>query len=131
MDEITHKPSGVQLQNETRNAVVLFSGIREFPNISENSGAQQVVLFLNQYFAIMGNEIMDEGGHIDKFIGDAIMAVFRVHRPVPNAPVQAIRMGVRMLSALERVDSSAIMLPGEGLRIELVPKAEVVEQPQL
>jgi class 3 adenylate cyclase/CheY-like chemotaxis protein len=117
MDEIIHRSSGVQLQNETRNVVVLFSDIREFTNISENSGAQQVVSFLNQYFSVMGNEIMDEGGHIDKFIGDAIMAVFGVHRSAPNAPVQAIRTGVRMLSALERVDSSAIMLPEGGLRI--------------
>jgi class 3 adenylate cyclase/DNA-binding response OmpR family regulator len=117
MDEIIHRSSGVQLQNETRNVVVLFSDIREFTNISENSGAQQVVSFLNQYFSIMGNEIMDEGGHIDKFIGDAIMAVFGVHRSVPNAPVQAIRTGIRMLSVLERVDSSAIMLPKGGLRI--------------
>ncbi|MDR1306100.1 MAG: response regulator, partial [Treponema sp.] len=117
MDEIIRRPSDVQLQNETRNVVVLFSDIREFTNISENSGAQQVVSFLNQYFSIMGNEIMEEGGHIDKFIGDAIMAVFGVHRPSPNAPVQAIRTAVRMIGALEKVDCSAITLPENGLRI--------------
>jgi class 3 adenylate cyclase/CheY-like chemotaxis protein len=117
MDEIIRKPSGVQLQNETRNVAVLFSDIREFTNISENSGAQQVVSFLNQYFSIMGNEIMEEGGHIDKFIGDAIMAVFGVYRPSINAPVQAIKTGIRMLKALERVDASAITLPPGGLRI--------------
>jgi class 3 adenylate cyclase/CheY-like chemotaxis protein len=117
MDEIIRRPSDVQLQNETRNVVVLFSDIREFTNISENSGAQQVVSFLNQYFSIMGNEIMDEGGHIDKFIGDAIMAVFGVHRPSPNAPVQAIKTAVRMIGALEKVDCSAITLPHGGLQI--------------
>ncbi|MDR1899345.1 MAG: response regulator [Treponema sp.] len=117
MDEIIRKPSDVQLQNEIRNVAVLFSDIREFTKISENSGAQQVVSFLNQYFSVMGNEILDEGGHIDKFIGDAIMAVFGVHRSFPNTPAQAIRTGVRMLSALEKVDASGIKLPPGGLKI--------------
>ncbi|MDR1024267.1 MAG: response regulator, partial [Treponema sp.] len=117
MDEIIHRSSGVQHQNEVRNVVVLFSDIRQFTGISENSGAQQVVSFLNQYFSVMGNEILAEGGHIDKFIGDAIMAVFGVYEALPNAPVLAIRTGVRMLGALEKVDTSGITLPGGGLRI--------------
>ncbi|MDR3145071.1 MAG: response regulator [Treponema sp.] len=117
MDEIIRKSSAVQLQNETRNVVVLFSDIRQFTGISENSGAQRVVSFLNQYFSVMGNEINAEGGHIDKFIGDAIMAVFGVFKSLANAPVLAIRTGVRMLGALDKVDSSGISLPPEGLRI--------------
>jgi adenylate cyclase len=117
MDEIIRKSSGVQLQNETRNVVVLFSDIRQFTKISESSAAQQVVSFLNQFFSIMGNEILGEGGHIDKFMGDAIMAVFGVPKTLPNAPVQAMRAAVRMLGALEKVDTSAVRLPGGELRI--------------
>jgi class 3 adenylate cyclase/DNA-binding response OmpR family regulator len=117
MDEIIHRSSGVQHQNEVRNVVVLFSDIRQFTGISENSGAQEVVSFLNQYFSVMGDIILAEGGHIDKFIGDAIMAVFGVYEALPNAPVLAIRTGVRMLGALEKVDTSGITLPGGGLRI--------------
>jgi class 3 adenylate cyclase/DNA-binding response OmpR family regulator len=117
MDEIIRRPSGIQLQNETRNVVVLFSDIRQFTGISENSGPQQVVSFLNQYFSVMGNEINAEGGHIDKFIGDAIMAVFGVYESLPNAPALAIRTGIRMLGALEKVDTSGIALPPGGLKI--------------
>jgi adenylate cyclase len=117
MDEIIRKSSGVQLQNETRNVVVLFSDIRQFTRISENSDAQQVVSFLNQYFSLMGNEITAEGGHIDKFIGDAIMAVFGVYESRSDAPVLAIRTGVRMLGVLEKVDTSTITLPQVGLTI--------------
>jgi adenylate cyclase len=117
MDEIIHKSSGVQLQNETRNVVVLFSDIRQFTRISENSDAQQVVSFLNQFFSLMGNEITAEGGHIDKFIGDAIMAVFGVYESLPDAPTLAIRTGVRMIAALEKVDTSTITLPQGGLTI--------------
>jgi adenylate cyclase len=100
-----------------RNVVVLFSDIRQFTGISENSGAQQVVSFLNQYFSLMGNEITAEGGHIDKVIGDAIMAVFGVYESLSNAPALAIRTGVRMLSVLGKVDTSLISLPQGGLRI--------------
>jgi adenylate cyclase len=117
MDEIIRKSSGIQHQNEIQNVVVLFSDIRQFTGISENSGAQQVVSFLNQYFAVMGNEIIAEGGHIDKFIGDAIMAVFGVYEAMPDAPVLAIRTGVKMLGALEKVDTSGISLPRGGLKI--------------
>jgi adenylate cyclase len=117
MDEIIRKSSGVQLQNETRNVVVLFSDIRQFTKISEKTGAQQVVSFLNEYFSIMGNEIIAEGGHIDKFIGDAIMVVFGVYKSLPDAPALAIRTGVRMIGALEKVDTSAIALPEGGLKI--------------
>ena len=63
----------------------------------------------------MGNEIIAEGGHIDKFIGDEIMAVFGVIRSLPNAPSAAIRAGVRMIAALEKVDTSQITLSGRGL----------------
>jgi adenylate cyclase len=117
MDEIIHRSPAVQLQNERRNVVVLFSDIRQFTRILENSDAQQVVSFLNQYFSLMGNEIIAEGGHIDKFIGDAIMAAFGVYQSIDDAPVLAIRTGVRMLGALERVDTSAITLPQGGFAI--------------
>ena len=56
--------------------IILTTKIRNFTAISEHSDAQSVVDFLNSYFARMGDEIISEGGHIDKFIADAIMAVF-------------------------------------------------------
>jgi class 3 adenylate cyclase len=114
MDEIIRKSASQTSQSETRVIAVLFSDIRNFTKISENTNAQELVNFLNAYFALMGNEIVSEGGNIDKFIGDAIMAIFGAPKTLPNAASGAIRAALRMVKALPRVDTSGISLPESG-----------------
>jgi class 3 adenylate cyclase/CheY-like chemotaxis protein len=65
------------LSNETVEATVVFIDICGFTSISENEPPDLVVKLLNNYFDIMVKEIINQQGFIDKFIGDAIMAVFR------------------------------------------------------
>ncbi|MFZ4706580.1 MAG: adenylate/guanylate cyclase domain-containing protein [Bacteroidales bacterium] len=65
------------LANESIEATVVFIDICSFTSITENEPADRVVNLLNRYFDIMVKEIISQGGYIDKFIGDAIMAVFR------------------------------------------------------
>jgi len=65
------------MQNETVEATVAFIDICSFTMISENQPPDTVVKLLNNYFDVMVKEIIAQGGYIDKFIGDAIMAVFR------------------------------------------------------
>jgi adenylate cyclase len=65
------------MQNETIEATVAFIDICSFTSISENETPDKVVKLLNKYFDVMVKEILAQGGFIDKFIGDAIMAVFR------------------------------------------------------
>jgi class 3 adenylate cyclase/FixJ family two-component response regulator len=63
--------------NETVQATVAFLDICSFTSISESETPDTVVSLLNSYFDVMVKEIIDQNGYIDKFIGDAIMAVFR------------------------------------------------------
>ena len=65
------------MENETIEATVAFIDICSFTTISENEPPDRVVKLLNNYFDVMVKEIIAQGGFIDKFIGDAIMAVFR------------------------------------------------------
>jgi adenylate cyclase len=65
------------MQNESIEATVVFLDICSFTAISESEPANTVVKLLNTYFDVMVKEIIAQGGHVDKFIGDAIMAVFR------------------------------------------------------
>ncbi len=65
------------MANETLEASVVFIDICGFTAISENEPPDTVVKLLNRYFDVMVKEILDHKGFIDKFIGDAIMAVFR------------------------------------------------------
>ncbi len=64
-------------ENETVEASVAFIDICSFTTISENETPDTVVKLLNSFFDVMVKEILAQGGHVDKFIGDAIMAVFR------------------------------------------------------
>ncbi len=63
--------------NETVEATVVFIDICGFTAISENETPDAVVKLLNNYFDVMVKEIIAQGGYIDKFMGDAIMAIFR------------------------------------------------------
>jgi class 3 adenylate cyclase/FixJ family two-component response regulator len=65
------------MANESVQATVVFLDICSFTSISENETPDTVVRLLNKYFDVMVKEIIAQGGYIDKFIGDAIMAVFR------------------------------------------------------
>lgn len=64
------------MENETVDATVAFVDLVSFTKISEHEEANVVVGLLNEYFDLMVKEIIEEKGSIDKFIGDAIMAVF-------------------------------------------------------
>jgi class 3 adenylate cyclase len=65
------------MANEAVDASIVFIDICSFTSISENESPDTVVKILNSYFEIMVKEILAQGGYIDKFIGDAVMAVFR------------------------------------------------------
>ena len=117
MDEIIDKSSKMVSQSESRNVTVLFADIRNFTGISENSLAQDVVDFLNIYFEAVGNEIISEGGHIDKFIGDAVMAVFGAINVLENPMASAVRAAIKILSVLDNIDTSSIALPKGSLKI--------------
>jgi len=65
------------MANETVVATVAFIDICSFTVISENETPDTVVKLLNKYFDVIVKEIIAQGGYVDKFIGDAVMAVFR------------------------------------------------------
>jgi class 3 adenylate cyclase len=117
MDEIIRNSQDAEAQSETRNLAVLFADIRNFTKISENSSAQEVVAFLNAFFSLMGNKVIAGGGHVDKFIGDALMAIFGVPKPLPNAAVSAISAAIRMMRVLPQVDTGRINILPEDFSI--------------
>jgi adenylate cyclase len=81
-------------------ATVLFSDIRSFTTVTEELGPQATVSLLNEYFTIMVDCIQYEGGMLDKFIGDAIMAVFGTPIRHEDDEDRAVRAGINMLREL-------------------------------
>ena len=85
-------------------AVVLFSDLRSFTTLSETHPPQDVVDMLNDYFTLMDRAIRAEGGDIDTFIGDAIVAVFRDQADRSPAVERAVQAAIAMRRALARLN---------------------------
>ena len=98
----------VQLGGETITVTILFSDIRSFTTISEKMDAQALVGLLNEYFTEMVGIVMEHDGVVDKYIGDAIMAVFGPPVPASNDAVNAVRAAVEMRAALARLNERLI-----------------------
>lgn len=81
-------------------ATVLFSDVRSFTTITEKLGPQGTVQMLNEYFTIMVECISREGGMLDKFIGDAIMAGFGIPIAHEDDEDRAVRAGISMIREL-------------------------------
>ncbi len=88
------------LGGQVQKASMLFSDIRSFTTISETLGAQETVKMLNEYFSIMVDIILANGGILDKYIGDAMMAVFGAPFSGPEDADNGVRAGIGMLKAL-------------------------------
>jgi adenylate cyclase len=91
---------GELLGGQSVEATVLFSDIRSFTTLTEELGAQSTVALLNDYFTLMVNCITREGGMLDKFIGDAIMAEFGIPVAHGDDADRAVRAAINMISEL-------------------------------
>ena len=95
---------GVNLAGESRVVTILFSDIRNFTGMSEGMTPQQVVKFLNAYFSEMVDAVFEQGGVLDKFIGDGLMATFGSLEDQPDHPQRAVRAALRMKALLGKIN---------------------------
>jgi adenylate cyclase len=89
-----------------RHIAVLFADIRGFTALSEGRLPFDVVFVVNRYFRAMGSAIEAAGGHVDKFIGDGVMALFGVNGDPPRAARQALDAARRMSLALKDLNEA-------------------------
>ncbi|MCP3850165.1 MAG: adenylate/guanylate cyclase domain-containing protein [Gammaproteobacteria bacterium] len=89
------------MESQSCNTTILFSDIRNFTSLSENTEANEIVELLNKYFSLQVKVIFHHGGTLDKFIGDAIMAFWGAPIARKNQEVDAVNAALDMLSELE------------------------------
>lgn len=103
--------------NETIEATVMFIDLCGFTKISETAPADTVVKMVNTYFDVMVKEIMAQNGFIDKFIGDAVMAVFRGDYHLDRAIDAALAVRNK-ISTLPETDDSLKFKPKVSIGIK-------------
>ncbi len=96
---------------QKRKVAILICDIRNFTNISEMNKPENVVTFLNRYFSVMGSIIKQNGGSIDKFMGDAIMALFGATDSFTDNEYRAVKTAYEMMKVLPGIDISMINFP--------------------
>jgi adenylate cyclase len=107
-------PSGVAdrigaapLEQEEVEATILFSDIRGFSGLAERMPPKDLATLLARHLAAMAEVVLEHGGTIDKFAGDAVMAVFGVPDPQPDHADRAMRCALAMHRRQDELNAEA------------------------
>ena len=100
-------PEDQTLGGMEREVTIVFCDIRGFTHISEGMKAQKVVSLLHEIFQLVSDRILEQGGSIDKFIGDSVMAYFGAPIEQPDHALRAVRTAIEIVKALEERNQSA------------------------
>jgi len=112
---------------ERKDVTILFSDIRSYTSLTEHMEAADVVTLLNSYFETMVEAVFNFEGTLDKFIGDALMAVFGAPLPLPNHAAMAIKSALDMRRRLAEFNAHRQRLNQPLIRIGIgVSSGEVV-----
>lgn len=99
--QLIDDPSFLQLGGESRQITAYFSDVEGFTKISESLGSpEKLVNLLNEYLTVMTDIIMDNGGYVDKYEGDAIVAMFGAPVPQTDHAIRCCNAAVDMQKAL-------------------------------
>jgi adenylate cyclase len=104
VEEILKDPSMLTLGGERKDISVLFSDIKGFTSLSEGLQAEELVQILNEYLTSMTDVVFDHMGLLDKYIGDAIMAVYGSLITQPDHPMQACLTALDMTTKLQELN---------------------------
>ncbi len=123
-DELLSKR--IELGGEEREITVLFSDIRNFTGLCETMSPSDMLVLLNRYLTCMSHAIEAQSGVIDKYIGDAIMALFGAPIAQPESPVNAVQSALAMIEELTQLnqvlaaEGSATLAIGIGINTGIV-----------
>ncbi|HQI81808.1 MAG TPA: adenylate/guanylate cyclase domain-containing protein [Deltaproteobacteria bacterium] len=119
VSQLMKSPESLKIEGQQKNLTMLFSDIRDFTSISEGLHPEQLAQFMNTYLTAMSDIIMNNSGTVDKYIGDAIVALWGAPVDDPDHAVHAVRASLQMLKALDGLNErwASQGLPAISMRI--------------
>lgn len=119
VEKILANPDQVHLGGENQTVTILFADIRGFTRMSEKMEPMEVVELLNEYFTEMTDLVFENGGTLDKYLGDGLMAVFGAPLAKPDDSLRAVKTAIEMQRALARLNRDWETLGQRSLKIGL------------
>ena len=104
VEEISERPEVLKLGGQKRELSLFFSDLAGFTDLSESMDPEELIALLNEYLNEMTQVVMEEGGTLDKYIGDAIMAFWNAPMPVPDHADRALRCAIFMQRKMDRLN---------------------------
>lgn len=104
VDQIVTRDVEINLGGDRRVVTVLFSDIRNFTTLTETRSPDELVRILNEYFTEMAAIIFENQGSLDKYIGDAIVAVFGSLITLENSAQNAVEVATQMMKRLPQLN---------------------------
>ncbi len=101
IDYVLNRTSSSVLIGNKQKISILFSDIRDFTTISEKLTPEDLVTSLNAYFTVMVSQVIDNKGMVDKFIGDALMAIYGAPISTETSSEEAVTSAISMIKMLE------------------------------
>lgn len=108
VEEILKDPEQMALTGERREVSVLFCDIRGFTPLSERLSPEEVVALLNEFYTLMIDTVFKHEGTLDKFLGDAVMAVFGAPIAHQDHSIRAVRTAVAMQSGIQELSNRRV-----------------------
>jgi adenylate cyclase len=105
VDQLVDNPAALAFGGEVRELTVLFTDIRDFTTYTERHPPQEVVHTLREYLTTMADQVIRNKGTLDKFIGDAVMAIFGAPVAYPDHALRACRAALAMIDELEKLQA--------------------------
>ena len=120
------KLDDAKLGGDRKEVSILFSDIRGYTTLTENLEAEEVVSMLNEYFESMVEAVFKHKGTLDKYIGDAIMAVFGSPLPLENHAWMAVQTSLEMRDRLHEFNQRRYAVDKPGIKIGIGINSDTV-----
>jgi adenylate cyclase len=103
VNELIANPEKLKLGGEKKELTVFFSDIAGFTNFSELLDAEELITMLNEYLGAMTEIILKNNGTLDKYVGDAVMALWGAPIELPNGALHAARAALQMQKTADEI----------------------------